>query len=471
MPAHSAGIPWLLYHARLPPLGEGPPHLVDATAVAGMALAATERRRAILVLLDGEPSPQGQIAPPTVRRYLDRLRVPCFVWRLERYRGPEPDPWGPARRIVNSRELLLALEELMASLRGQRIAWVDGSYLPSELEIVDRDEPLAELAAADPSSDAAVAAEPVEAPEEEEKNDPAVAEARQRARERRIAALEAAVAGGLRGSAAGVELRLASGVELSIEAFERAIELGVSRWRRDTGIDLPSLDGTLLAVVDRFDHHPELARQVSGLDARGHAGFGVAVLEARESAAADVEALAMHELSHLLAERVFPRPLPIWLEEGLAEHVARHRLAPTAAQAKRRGEIEIERSERGIATHANGPLADLLTLARASERDELAPLATWTGLSWREFVEPESRALHYALAGELVGFLLDAPSGRSASFRSVLARAAAEPDFDLAAEMAAALGDAAVLDGAFRAWLRAERDVVLEEIGLPTARD
>jgi hypothetical protein len=455
MPAREGGVPWLLYRARLPPLGEGPPRLVDATAVAGMALAATERRRAILVLLDGEPRDAGQLDPAAVRRYLERMRVPLFVWRLERWRGPAPDPWGPTRGIANANELVRALDELTAELRQQRIAWLEGSFLPTEIEVAGGHD-LA--ASALPASDTVGAVDESELHEASMREAQAVAESLASERASRRAVLETALAGGERGAARGVEVRLAPGVELSLGSLERAVSEGTRRWEQLIGIGPPALDGTLLAVVGRLDEHPELARQVAGLAARGHTAFGAAVLEIGQRSADEVEVLALHELSHLLSERVFPRPLPVWLEEGLAEQLSRRRLDEAAGRPPRRGEIVVERDHRGVTTNARGALADLLALARAAESGELEALAEWTGLSWREFVDPERRARHYALAGELVGFLIEADAGRAARFRDVLARAAGEPEHDTETDLAATLGDASTLDAKLRAWLVAERD-------------
>jgi hypothetical protein len=79
-------------------------------------------------------------------------------------------------------------------------------------------------------------------------------------------------------------------------------------------------------------------------------------------------------------------------------------------------------------------------------------------------VDPERRGRHYALAGELVGFLLATDAERAGRFRNVLARAAGDPELDVESELAAALGDAAALDAAFRAWLRAERDQLVTSV-------
>ena len=461
MAAREGGVPWLLYRARLPPLGVGPPRLADAAAVAGMALAAGERRRALLVLLDGAPRDEGQLEPAAVRRYLERLRVPLYVWRLERWRGAAPDPWAPARGIANSRELLLALDEVAAELRRQRVAWVHGSFLPTEIETAG------ELALTGPAG-AGAGASPLVADEEgdaaRDLEAAALAEALAREAGARRTALEAALAGGERGAARGVELRLASGTGVSVGELERTVSEGARRWEELTAIRLPALDGTVLAVFAHLDEHPALARRVAGLAARGHAAFGAAVLEIGGRSADEVEALALHELAHLLAERVFARPLPVWLEEGLAEHLARRRLDAADGLPARRGEIVVERDVRGVVTHARGPLADLSALARAAERGELEALADWTGLSWREFVDPERRGRHYALAGELVGFLLATDAERAGRFRNVLARAAGDPELDVESELAAALGDAAALDAAFRAWLRAERDQLVTSV-------
>ncbi|MCM2270084.1 MAG: hypothetical protein NDJ75_08275, partial [Thermoanaerobaculia bacterium] len=234
----------------------------------------------------------------------------------------------------------------------------------------------------------------------------------------------------------------------------RALE----RWSAALDRPPPALDGALLGVVARLADHPDLARRAATLGARGQSAGGVAVLAVEGRPAADVEALARHELAHLLSESAFARELPIWLEEGLAELLARF---DDGAERLRHGTLVRTLEPGGVRTQASGPLADLLALARDAERGALPALADWTSLSWREFVAAESRARHYALAGELAAFLLLGEDARARSLRDVLARAATDGELDLEGEVAAALGDARELDAAYRAWLAVERDRAL----------
>ena len=76
-------------------------------------------------------------APATVRAYLDALHAPLRVW------SPDPDvaradsPWGPVRDVSPLRRLLDASRDVVAEVRRQFIAWIDGEHLPQSIGVVD----------------------------------------------------------------------------------------------------------------------------------------------------------------------------------------------------------------------------------------------------------------------------------------------------------------------------------------------
>jgi hypothetical protein len=451
--ARDGGLPWVLSRARLPALGDGPPRLASAAAVAAMSLAGLERRRAVLVLLDATAPPDDPLEPARLRRYLESLRVPLHVWRLRRWRSAESDPWAPAALVDTANRFTVAVQALADDLETQRIVWLEGAHLPAELEIAARFDvafaagPAAEAPGeSDPSSTATAA-----------DDDAAIDESAAALAEARRAAFDAALgAGARRAVVEGLEVAVAAQLPLSPEVLAKALGEGLAHWDESVGIARPPLDGARLGIVARLADHPELARQASAIGIRGQTAGGVAVLAVEGRPSADVEALALHELAHLLAERALPQALPVWLEEGLAERLAR--FVRQGGEFRRRGTLERLVEARGVRTQATGPIADLLALARDAERGALPPLGEWTALSWREFVAPERRARHYALAGELAAFLLFGEDDRAPRLRAVLARAATDGEIDLEGELASALGNAGELDAAFRAWLAAERD-------------
>jgi hypothetical protein len=471
--AADGGVPWTLYHARLPPPGEGPARLADAAAVAGLSLVALNRRRAVLLLPASDDRDGSQIAPTAARAYLERIGVPLHVWRLQERTGSGPDPWGErVHRIRRPAHLERALAELAAELEGQRIAWVEGAWLPHEIELARRGDEArsAQLAAtgARPEPDDEALREP-EAPLAARARASADPERRRRA----SAPLGTHAASAL---AAGVEILVHTNEAQRLPRFAAIVERFPGVWSARLGVPAPDLGGATVVFLPS-----DLAASVDGrteaLGARGHAGGGVAVVALDDDPDA-VAALLVHELAHLASERTFLRPLPVWLEEGIAEWLARERLDDAGAPVAEalRGELRVEpdpvartRRERrgrkpgGRTLELGGPLADVVRLADLAERRELPALAGWTALSWRELVAPHDRALHYALAESLVRFLLEPASPRAATVRALLTRAAGSGDLDLERELGEHLGDAGALDQELRRWMVARRDRLVDE--------
>jgi hypothetical protein len=97
--------------------------VTDAVAVAGLAALRSQRRRAVVLLLSDEPE-QSRNDPKAVRRYLESIGVPLFVWSPK---GPRPDladTWGEVIDVSNEVALLRATNKLRATLAEQRIVWV-----------------------------------------------------------------------------------------------------------------------------------------------------------------------------------------------------------------------------------------------------------------------------------------------------------------------------------------------------------
>ena len=128
------GLAFLLEHiANTEPAGLFPMY-ADAVAVAGLNAFESFGRRAVLLVL-GEPTPDlSTYKPPVVRRYLELLRVPLFVWSLDA-EPPPGSPWGPVEAVGTSRGMRAAYERLRSTLDAQAIAWVEGRLLPQEIEV------------------------------------------------------------------------------------------------------------------------------------------------------------------------------------------------------------------------------------------------------------------------------------------------------------------------------------------------
>lgn len=155
-PPEHGGLAWQLSHVAFP-TDHRPQRLSDAVAVAGMMAASGRRPRAVLLVLGPDPEDAGSYPPAEVRRYLARLRVPLAVWSvapdpsvlppLERPAAAERRPalearraelrsaWGEIEEIGSAEALYDAARRLRDQLRDQRIVWVAGEHLPTELTL------------------------------------------------------------------------------------------------------------------------------------------------------------------------------------------------------------------------------------------------------------------------------------------------------------------------------------------------
>lgn len=112
-----------------------PERLADAVAVAASQAATGNHRRAVvLVLGPGSKDHESRFAASTVRSYLAALRVPFTVWYVGRPKHA-PEDWGPSTAFGNLAGLEAATAELSGLLERQRIAWIEGSHLPSTVEL------------------------------------------------------------------------------------------------------------------------------------------------------------------------------------------------------------------------------------------------------------------------------------------------------------------------------------------------
>ncbi len=132
------GLFWFLTSTRL--LKEaGGQRIADAVAVAGLQAAAENDRRAVVLVLGGEAKDVSRYDVSTVRRYLESIRVPLFVWSLYGPAPPGAAAWtSPAEKaddISTPLKLERAVSRLRAELAGQRIVWLDGRHLPQAVAL------------------------------------------------------------------------------------------------------------------------------------------------------------------------------------------------------------------------------------------------------------------------------------------------------------------------------------------------
>ncbi len=129
------GLYWLLSRVTLPTLLDREQHLADAVAVAGLTAYERRRRRAVLLILSARPDVAGQLRAAQTRRYLERLKVPLYLWTPDGRPTPELAEWGEAVDISAVGKLTLAFSKLTAELDRQWIVWLDGTYLPQEITL------------------------------------------------------------------------------------------------------------------------------------------------------------------------------------------------------------------------------------------------------------------------------------------------------------------------------------------------
>jgi hypothetical protein len=137
--AVNGGIPWLLTQSNAalasPSFAR---RFTDAVAVAGLEAFESGRRRAVVLLLEKKPD-ASQHTPAIVRRYLERIGVPLFVWSIDAPTADQIDSWGTIADISTPGKLNQAVGELDRTLQAQRIAWIAVDPLASLRVVPGRD--------------------------------------------------------------------------------------------------------------------------------------------------------------------------------------------------------------------------------------------------------------------------------------------------------------------------------------------
>ena len=130
------GLHWLL--TRLDATETpGKQRLADAVAVAGLQAMAGSRPRAVVLVLSGSPEDASRYDPATVRRYLASIRVPLFVWAVEKGTAESPAlaAWGKVEDASNLNRFRSAVARLRDTLEAQRVVWVEGTHLPQSISL------------------------------------------------------------------------------------------------------------------------------------------------------------------------------------------------------------------------------------------------------------------------------------------------------------------------------------------------
>jgi len=133
------GIHWLLTRVYHPDKRTAVRRFSDAVAVAGLEAAGSYGARAVLLVLGGPAPDRSFYSPTLVRRYLETLHVPLFIWSLEDAGARQAAPaWGEVEDISSPWKLREAFRRLRLQLDSQQIVWLEGRHLPQEIELSEK---------------------------------------------------------------------------------------------------------------------------------------------------------------------------------------------------------------------------------------------------------------------------------------------------------------------------------------------
>lgn len=107
--------------------------LADAVAVAGSTASSRGRRRAVVLVLEGEAQDESFYQPEQVRAYLDRLGVPLLIWNVSHPGVSVPTGWGPAESLRTLSDWKRAIFQLEATFSRQTVVWFEGGYRPQTI--------------------------------------------------------------------------------------------------------------------------------------------------------------------------------------------------------------------------------------------------------------------------------------------------------------------------------------------------
>jgi hypothetical protein len=139
-PAYAKPLP-SRYTRKLPdteaPVDRREMRIAEAVAVAGLKALEENRRRAVLLVLNGdELEDYSRYDADAVRRFLASIRVPLYVWTLGKPTpGTFATSWGPTVEVDEVPNLYHAVDSLRQELRTQRIVLVDGRHVPQSVTL------------------------------------------------------------------------------------------------------------------------------------------------------------------------------------------------------------------------------------------------------------------------------------------------------------------------------------------------
>ncbi len=119
--------------------------LWESLAVAGLNAAATNRPRAVLLLLGVAPEDESLLAAAQAIRYLTSVRVPLFVWTPLAETLERLELGDTARTASGLSGLEETIRRIAVELASQTVVWVKGEHLPAEISLSEAAPPEVEL--------------------------------------------------------------------------------------------------------------------------------------------------------------------------------------------------------------------------------------------------------------------------------------------------------------------------------------
>ena len=133
-PVGRKGLADELEKARFGNLQFGIHRRADAVALAGLEASAANQRRAVLLILGPDEDEAGNQTPAEVRSYLESLRVPLYVFDVVGA-NPAAEAWRPVDEVIDPLRWLSSVAWLEEDLDSQRIVWLVGRHLPSDVTL------------------------------------------------------------------------------------------------------------------------------------------------------------------------------------------------------------------------------------------------------------------------------------------------------------------------------------------------
>ena len=195
-------------------------------------------------------------------------------------------------------------------------------------------------------------------------------------------------------------------------------------------------DVVLFLRQESYDRYAQQEGVLGTLDSAGHAAPGLAVLVLGKRTLEDFTRTFVHELAHLLNQKVFPYELPAWLEEGMAEDLAggtfrRRRFDPETIREKRVVRTYPTVDSRGRrARETELTVSGLrVNLARELASEGSLHAATLMELDWNSFMLLGDAQRNYLRSGFLVRYLVSSEH-RPGFLRFLAELADVEPGFE-----------------------------------------